>query len=76
MSFGTAMAEGGNQTTLQNFFTSRSLLLAHTVLSCSSVYKKQTAPASQQKKEKKQTHTPPPAQTNPKYSQGKKFRLK
>lgn len=38
MNCGTAIAEGGKQTTLQDFCTSKSLLLAHTVLPYCSVY--------------------------------------
>lgn len=65
MSFGTAIAEGGKQIILQDSFTSKSLLLAHTSEGC---LQQQTAPTGQQQQQKKTNNI----NKNPKYSQAKK----
>lgn len=54
MSFGTAIAEGGKQITLQDSFTSKSLLLAHTVLFCSIVYNSKLLPLANKKEQHEQ----------------------
>lgn len=64
MSFGTAIAEGGKQITLQDSFTSKSLLLAHTVLFFSVVYNNKLLPLANKKKTN--------MNKNPKNSQAKK----
>lgn len=50
MSFGTAIAEGGKQITLQDSFTSKSPLLAQTVLFYSVVYNSKLLPLANKKK--------------------------